>query len=89
MCTALEEMIKAGEMRGRAEGKAEGRAEGLIEGCAKGKAESILELLEDLSPVPAIIQKRIMAEKNLEILKRWHKQAAKAESIEQFQAAMN
>ena len=48
------EMIKEGEIKGKAEGmlegKAEGRAEGMLEGSARGKAEgkvfSIIKLLK-------------------------------------------
>ena len=76
----LEELLKDE----RAEGKAEGKAEGI----AVGIAESILNLLAGLSPVPEELQERIMLEKNLDILRKWVKQAAKADSIEQFRQNM-
>lgn len=72
LCTALEEMIRAGEMRGKTE----------------GKAEDILELLEELGFVSEELQKRIMGEKNLEVLKKWHIQAARVGSVKRFQEMM-
>ena len=96
VCTALEEMINAGKAEGKAEGRIEGRAEGRIEGRiegraegriegrAEGKAEYVLELLEELGYVPEGLRKRIMGERDLEVLKRWHKQAIRAGSVEQF-----
>lgn len=80
VCRALDEMIKAGEMRGKAEGKAEGIAEGI--------AESVVEFLEELGTVPMELRKRIMEEKNLEILRKWCKQAARVESVSQFREIM-
>ncbi len=35
------------------------------------------------------LRKRILSEKRLESLKRWHKAAAKAESLEAFLQAMD
>ena len=57
-------------------------------GKAEGKAEAILELLEDYGTITAELEGRISAERDLEILKKWHKLAAKADSIEQFEAEM-
>ena len=54
------------------------------EGRAEGKAEAILELLEDIGNVSDELKERIMKEKNLEILRKWHKAAARAENLEQF-----
>lgn len=58
--------------------------EGYEKGKAEGKAEDILELLEELGEVSEEARQNILSETNLEILKKWHKIAAKAESIEQF-----
>ena len=55
-----------------------------VEGRAEGKAEDILELLEDIGNVSDELKERIMKEKNLEILRKWHKAAARAENLEQF-----
>lgn len=54
------------------------------EGRAEGKAESVLELLEEIGSVPEELRERILGSTDLQILNRWLKQAAKAESIEQF-----
>ena len=54
------------------------------EGKAEGKAEDVLELLQELGNVSEDLQSKIMGEMNLEVLKRWHRLAAKADSIEQF-----
>ena len=56
------------------------------EGKAEGKAEDILDLLEDLGKVPDTLREVIMAEKDLDKLKKWHKTAARAKSVEQFQS---
>ena len=70
------ELFDQYERRGRAEGKTE------------GKVEDILELLEDYGEIPGKIRERIFGEKDLAVLKRWLKTAAKAGSIEEFQRAM-
>lgn len=70
MCTALEEMIKDGELRGE----------------LRGKAESVLELLRELGTVSDELRNKIMAEKNMEVLNAWLKKAARAESVKQFQS---
>lgn len=72
----LEELLKDE----RAEGREEGRAEGI--------AESILELLEELAPVPGELREMVMNETDRETLRRWLKQAAKAESVGQFRENM-
>ena len=45
---------------------------------------SILDLLEDFGEVPSSVLERFQAETDAEILKRWHKLAAKVGSIEEF-----
>ena len=45
---------------------------------------SILDLLEDLGEIPSSVLERFQAETDAEILKRWHKLAAKVGSIEEF-----
>lgn len=58
------------------------------EAKAEGKVEAILEFLEEFCVVSAELEEQIRAEKNLEVLGRWLKLAAKADSIEQFIAEM-
>ena len=66
----------------------DGKAAGLSEGISKGRADSILELLEDLGKISEELQTKIMAEKDLQILSKWHKLAARVESIDMFQERM-
>ena len=84
----LELMLQDERKEGRAEGRAEGKAEGRIEGRAEGKAEEVISFLEDLAPVSEELKKIIMAEQDLNILKRWLKLSAKVKSIDQFKAEM-
>ena len=78
------EGIIEGRAQGIIEGKAEGIIEGRVQGIIEGKASAVCELLEDLGHVPEDIRIRIESEKNLETLARWHKLAAKADSLEEF-----
>lgn len=55
---------------------------------AEGKAEDILDLLKDFCSVPQDLKNQIFAQKDLNILKQWHKLAARAESIEEFERKM-
>lgn len=77
-------IIKAFEDE-RAEGKAEGIAEGKTAGKTEGKTESILELLEDFGEIPNEIKEAIMEQKDLSVLKEWHKKAARVNSMEEFE----
>ena len=54
-------------------------------GEIKGKAESVLEVLEVYGQVPEYVKKRILEENDIRLLSAWLKEAAKAESIEDFQ----
>lgn len=62
----------------------EGRAAGLAEGKAAGLAEAILELLEEAGTVPEALKEKILAEMDVELLKKWNRLAAKATRIEEF-----
>lgn len=73
----LEEGIQKGKIVGRAEGKME------------GKTEDILDFLADLGPVPDTLKDRILSEKDLNILKKWLKAAARADSVDDFIKSMN
>ena len=48
------------------------------------RAEFLIEILEDIGPVPEEVKTRILSERDPERLKRWRRAAVKAESIEQF-----
>lgn len=69
----------------RAEGRAEGLAEGLAKGYLEALAMSVLSFLEDKGVVPEDLQDKILCEKDMDVLQKWLKLAAKAESIDQFQ----
>lgn len=58
------------------------------EGKIEDRVESIIELLEDLGPVPEKLKERLEKETDMNTLKKWHKLAARAESIEQFETEM-
>ncbi len=60
------------------------RQEGRQEGRQAERQEAILELLQDMGEVPDDVYKAISTQTDLEMLKAWHKLAAKAGSIEEF-----
>ena len=62
----------------------EEREEGRAEGKAEGKAEDILEILKDYGPVPNDLVTRIMGEKDLPTLTKWHKTAVRCSSVDEF-----
>ena len=68
--------------------KEQGRAEGRTEGRVSGIAESIIKLLEDHGKISEDLQTKIMAEKDLQVLSKWLKLAARVDSIDVFQARM-
>ena len=80
MCSSFERLLN--------KEKADGRAEGWKDGRAKGKAEAVIELLEDLGDLSDSLKACIMEQTDLELLKKWHKAAAKAKSIEEFEQAV-
>lgn len=59
------------------------------EGKVEGKIEDILELLKDLGKVPERLIELISRETNPEQLSKWHKCAARAASLAEFEAGMN
>lgn len=61
---------------------------GMEAGKAVGIAEAVIESLEDYGVVPQNVQDAIFSEKDLKVLKKWYKLAAKAESIEEFLVQM-
>ena len=79
----LGELIDYGRAEARAEALAEGRAKGRAEGRAEGRIASLLDILNDLGPIPEEFQARLQHEDE-ETLKKWVKLAAKADSIGAF-----
>ena len=66
----------------------DGKKIGKAEGKAEGKVEAVLELLEEYGSIPRELMTKVMTEENLDTLKKWHKLAAKVDSIEAFTARM-
>ena len=64
--------------------KYEGMLEGKLEGRQEDRTEAILELLNEIGPVPQELSDAIMSECNMDVLKKWHKISAKAQSIDEF-----
>lgn len=64
------------------------REEGRVEGLAEGRVKSICELLEEIGQIPDELYNRIENEKDLPTLSRWHKLAAKSETLEAFMKKM-
>lgn len=64
--------------------RAEGKAEGIAEGKAEAVLEMLLELMKDLGEIPDELRNRITSEKDLETLKKWHRLAARSESLDEF-----
>lgn len=54
------------------------------EGIQQGKQEAVLELLEDVGSIPQTLKDKIREQCDMEVLKRWHKLAAKVETIDEF-----
>ena len=81
----LEELLKDE----RAEGRVEGREEGRAEGKALGKAESILLLLQDSGMIPDELRSKILEEQDMDILSKYLKLAARAESVAEFMQEMD
>lgn len=62
--------------------------DGIAVGIAKGKAEGVVELLEDYGSVPEQLVEKILEQKDVDVLKKWLKLAAKVTSIEEFAEKM-
>ena len=83
-----EKGFQEGVEKGIEEGREKGMKEGRAEGFTAGKADAILDLLEDIGTIPEEVRERICNEKDSKILNGWLKQAAKAESIDEFISKM-
>ena len=77
---AKEEGIEQGIARGKELGK--------VEGIRLGTVNNIMEFLEDLGEIPETLKSKIMQEEKPDVLRRWLKLAAKAETIEQFEKSV-
>lgn len=61
------------------------KAEGKLEGQTKERADAVIELLEEIGEPSKELQKYIMDQTDLEVLRCWHKTAARAKNIEEFE----
>ena len=77
---AKEEGIEQGIARGKELGK--------VEGIRLGTVNNIMEFLEDLGEITETLKSKIMQEEKPDVLRRWLKLAAKAETIEQFEKSV-
>ncbi|MDE6674159.1 MAG: Rpn family recombination-promoting nuclease/putative transposase, partial [Acetatifactor sp.] len=80
--------IAEGRAEGLAEGRAEGEATGEAIGDLKRSRQDVLDLLEEIGPIPKDIHKRILAEKDTETLRKWLKTAAKATNFADLRKKM-
>ena len=83
-----EKGLQEGLEKGIEQGIEKGIEEGREEGFSAVKADAILELLEDIGTIPEKIREKITGETDPETLKKCHKLAAKAESVDEFVAKM-
>ena len=81
--------IKVQREEAKGEGIEQGRKLGKTEGIKLGTANAVIELLKELGTVPPSLKSRIIGEEDEEVLKKWLKLAAKAETIEEFQKEIN
>lgn len=58
------------------------------EGKAEGKAEDILELLAECGNIPEELRTEILSQKDLDILKKWHRLAFAVQDIPEFRNRM-
>ncbi len=52
------------------------------------KVQDILELLEDYGPIPSSLQKKLEAIDDIDLLKKYLKLAARADSLEAFESQL-
>ncbi len=78
-----------GRIEGKIEGRIEGKIEGRIEGILETKISDIFELLEDKGEIPQSLKGKISAETDLDVLSKWHKAAAYADSIDEFEKSID
>ena len=62
--------------------------QGREEGEVKGRVEAVLELLEDIGEPSEMLRNYIMKQTDLEVLRKWHKIAARVDSIKDFEQAV-
>ena len=87
---AIEDAIKEDSWNeGWSKGQEQGIAIGEISGSLYRSRQDILDLLADLGDIPEDIQRRICTEEDEDILRKWLKLSARAESVEDFKIQMD
>lgn len=81
-----EEFMRFDELMAYA--RQEGREAGRLQGEREAKVQAILELLEMNGVIPKEIEEIISMEEDFQTLSRWHKLAAKSDSISEFAEKM-
>ena len=69
-------------------GRRDGMERGIEQGIEQGMMKAILELLEDFGQVPKRVSDLIWHQKDPATLSRWHKLAARAGSLAEFEQNM-
>ncbi len=92
MSNAAEGLIEMGRRdgmeRGIEQGIERGIRQGIKQGVEQGMMKAILELLEDFGQVPKRVSDLIWHQKDPATLRRWHKLAARAGSLAEFEQNM-
>ena len=96
MCKAITELIERGRRDGMERGIEQGIAQGITQGIERGRTEgklagmasAITELLEDFGQIPQRVLDLIQNQDDPATLSRWHKLAAKAGSMAEFEQNM-
>ena len=84
-----EEELKKLRVAERRGGYDEGHKEGLDEGVIQAKIEDIFELLQDCGEIPDDLRQKILTQRDKAVLAKWHKLAARADSIDEFARKMD
>lgn len=64
------------------------RRDSFFEGKAEGKAEFLVEMLEEKGNISDELRKKILSEKDIEILKQWMKLAMSVSALFEFEEKM-
>lgn len=84
----LANLRREGYEEGLEYGISQGITRGITQGITQGKAMAILELLEELGEVSEELKLKILDQTHNEVLSKWHKLAAKAKSVQEFEESI-
>lgn len=80
--------LETGQKIGMEIGQEIGQEIGMEIGQKDGRRQDIMDLLEDKGEIPGDICDRIYAQEDTEVLRKWHRMAAKAENFDDFREAI-